>query len=82
MAAKGAPISMTSAKECLHERNVGSIDRILRVVIGLTMVVMSATGTIAAWGYIGVVPLVTGLIGTCPLYRLLGLSTCPLSGRT
>ena len=43
---------------------------------------MAATGTIAAWGYIGVIPLVTGLIGTCPLYRLLGFSTCPLSGRT
>ena len=64
------------------KRNVGSIDRILRVVIGLALVVMAATGTIAAWGYIGVIPLVTGLIGTCPLYRLLGLSTSPLGGRT
>ena len=62
--------------------NVGSVDRILRVVIGLALVVMAATGTIAAWGYIGVIPLVTGLIGTCPLYRLLGFSTGPLSGRT
>jgi hypothetical protein len=64
------------------KRNVGSIDRILRVVIGLALVVMAATGTIAAWGYIGVIPLVTGLMGTCPLYRLLGISTSPLSGRT
>jgi hypothetical protein len=64
------------------KRNVGSVDRILRVVIGLALVVMAATGTIAAWGYIGVIPLVTGLIGTCPLYRLLGFSTCPLSGGT
>lgn len=64
------------------KRNVGSIDRVLRVVIGLALVVMAATGTIAAWGYIGVIPLVTGLVGTCPLYRLLGLSTCPLSSRT
>ena len=62
--------------------NVGSIDRVLRVVIGLALVVMAATGTIAAWGYIGVIPLVTGLVGTCPLYRLLGLNTCPLSSRT
>jgi hypothetical protein len=64
------------------KRNVGSIDRILRVVIGLALVVMAATGTIAACGYIGVIPLVTGLMGTCPLYRVLGISTCPLSGRT
>ena len=64
------------------KRNVGSIDRILRVVIGLALVVMAATGTIAAWGYIGVIPLVTGLMGTCPLYRLLGISTSPLSGKT
>jgi Protein of unknown function (DUF2892) len=64
------------------KRNVGSIDRILRVVIGLALVVMAATGTIAAWGYIGVIPLVTGLMGTCPLYRLFGLSTSPLSGKT
>lgn len=64
------------------KRNIGTIDRILRVVVGLALVVMAATGTIAAWGYIGVIPLVTGLIGNCPLYSLLGLSTCPLSGRT
>ena len=64
------------------KRNVGSIDRILRVVIGLALIILAATGTIAAWGYIGVIPLVTGLMGTCLLYRLLGISTNPLSGRT
>lgn len=64
------------------KKNVGSIDRILRVVIGLALVVMAATGTITVWGYIGVIPLVTGLIGTCPLYSLMGLNTCPVSSRT
>ena len=64
------------------KRNVGTIDRVLRVVIGLALVVMAATGTIAAWGYIGVIPLVTGLFGICPLYRLLGIGTGQVSGRT
>lgn len=58
--------------------NVGGIDKILRVVVGVALVGLAATGTIGIWGWIGVVPLATGLIGWCPLYPLLGLSTCPM----
>lgn len=57
--------------------NVGGIDRILRVVVGLVLVVLAAMGTIGLWGWIGVVPLATGLAGWCPAYTLLGIRTCP-----
>jgi hypothetical protein len=58
--------------------NVGGLDRILRIVLGLALIVMAITGTIGAWGWIGVVPLATGLLKTCPVYSLLGMNTCPM----
>lgn len=58
--------------------NVGGIDRALRVVVGLALIVAAAMGTIGIWGWIGIVPLATGLFGFCPAYKLLGLNTCPL----
>ncbi len=58
--------------------NVGGFDRISRIVAGLLLIVLAATGTIGLWGWIGLVPLATGLSRFCPLYPLLGLSTCPL----
>ena len=57
-------------------RNVGSIDRILRVVVGLGLLVLVFIGPKTAWGYLGLIPLATGLLGTCPLYVLLGIDTC------
>lgn len=59
-------------------RNVGGIDRILRIIVGLVLIGLAATGTVGLWGWIGVVPLVTGLVGTCPAYKLLGMNTCPM----
>lgn len=56
--------------------NVGGIDRILRIVVGIVLVALAATGTIGAWGYIGVVPILTGAIGWCPAYLPFGISTC------
>ncbi|AZV94566.1 DUF2892 domain-containing protein [Kerstersia gyiorum] len=61
--------------------NVGGMDRVLRVVIGLVLIVLAAAGVIGWWGWLGVLPLLTGLARYCPLYRLLGLSTCPLQAR-
>ena len=58
--------------------NVGGLDRILRIVIGLALIALALTGTIGLWGWIGVVPLATAALGFCPLYRVLGLNTCPL----
>jgi hypothetical protein len=58
-------------------RNVGGIDRGLRIVIGLALIALAATGTIGVWGYIGVLPLLTGAIGWCPPYAMFGWNTCP-----
>jgi CHASE2 domain-containing sensor protein len=57
--------------------NVGGIDRVLRIVVGLALIALTLLGYIGMWGWIGVVPLVTGLIGFCPLYTLIGMNTCP-----
>lgn len=56
--------------------NVGTLDRALRVIAGLLLIALSLFGVIGLWGWIGVVPLATGLFSFCPAYRLLGLSTC------
>ena len=56
--------------------NVGSVDRALRVIVGLALIAMVFVGPQTPWGWLGLIPLVTGLVRFCPLYRLLGLSTC------
>ena len=56
--------------------NVGGIDRIARIVIGLVLIGLTLTGTIGVWGWLGVVPLATGLIGWCPPYAIFGFNTC------
>ncbi len=63
------------------KKNEGNLDRTLRVVAGLALIVLAATDTIGMWGYIGVVPVITGLVGLCPLYSLLGINTCPVNSR-
>ncbi|WP_404375161.1 DUF2892 domain-containing protein [Vreelandella aquamarina] len=56
--------------------NVGGIDKIARIVVGLVLIVLTLMGTIGVWGWIGVVPLATGLFNFCPVYSLMGISTC------
>jgi hypothetical protein len=56
---------------------MGMVDRALRAVVGVALVALAATGTIGAWGWIGVVPLATAAIGWCPAYAPFGISTCP-----
>ena len=58
--------------------NVGGIDRVLRAVVGIVLIALAATGKIGVWGWIGVVPLLTSVFSFCPLYPMLGMSTCPL----
>lgn len=58
--------------------NVGGFDRILRIIVGLVLIGLAVTGTVGWWGYIGIVPLVTGLFRFCPAYGLLGMNTCPV----
>ncbi len=62
--------------------NVGGIDKILRIVVGIALIAMAALGVVGTWGWIGVVPLLTGLLGTCPAYSLLGMNTCLLKKST
>jgi Protein of unknown function (DUF2892) len=56
--------------------NVGGIDRIVRIVLGVVLIGLAATSTVGWWGWLGVVPLATGLVGWCPPYAMLGFSTC------
>ena len=56
--------------------NVGTIDRVLRILVGVLLIALTLTGTIGLWGWIGLVPLATGVLRVCPLYPLLGISTC------
>ena len=58
--------------------NEGSFDRALRIVVGLALIGLTVYGVIGVWGWVGVVPLLTGAIGMCPLYSVLGLNTCAL----
>ncbi|HEX6734734.1 MAG TPA: DUF2892 domain-containing protein [Azonexus sp.] len=57
--------------------NVGGIDKILRIVAGIALIAWAVSGG-PLWAWIGIVPLATGLMGWCPAYPLLGISTCPL----
>jgi len=63
------------------KKNEGTLDRALRVVAGLLLIGLAATNTVGVWGYIGIVPLLTGAIGLCPLYSVLGINTCPMHQR-
>ncbi len=56
--------------------NMGTVDRSLRVLAGLVLIGLAATGTVGWWGWLGLVPLATALVGWCPAYTLLGVSTC------
>ena len=58
--------------------NVGGIDKGLRIVAGLVLIALAIAGIGSPWTWIGVVPLLTGLVGFCPVYPLLGISTCPM----
>lgn len=62
----------------LLPRNEHTVDRALRVLLGLGLLSLAVAGPKTVWGFVGLVPLVTGLIGSCPLYTVFGLSTCPI----
>lgn len=58
--------------------NVGGVDRILRIAAGLVLIGLTLAGQIGVWGWIGVVPLLTGIFRFCPAYTLFGMNTCPM----
>ncbi len=57
-------------------KNVGGFDRIARIIVGLVLLGLTAAGVIGAWGWLGVIPLATGIFQFCGLYKLLGINTC------
>jgi O-antigen ligase len=57
-------------------QNIGNIERVVRIVGGLVLIALAATGSVGVWGWLGLVPLATGLVGWCPPYSLLGINTC------
>ena len=63
------------------KKNIGNIERMLRIVVGLVLIGLAATGTVGLWGWIGLLALATGLMGWCPPYALLGWNTCPMKNR-
>ncbi|MEN9472325.1 MAG: hypothetical protein RLZZ495_414 [Pseudomonadota bacterium] len=58
--------------------NVGGLDRIIRIVLGVVLLGLAATGTVGWWGWLGVVPLATGALGWCPPYAIFGFNTCAI----
>ena len=60
----------------LFPQNEHSVERVLRVLVGIGLLALVFVGPKTPWGYLGIIPLVTGLAGTCPAYTLLGISTC------
>lgn len=62
--------------------NEGTIDRTLRVILGLALLALTVVGPKTLWGLVGLVPIITGLAGTCPVYSILGLNTCSMKSKT
>jgi ABC-type branched-subunit amino acid transport system permease subunit len=63
-------------------KNVGGLDRVLRIVIGLGLMVLAATGQVGAWGWVGLIVLATGAFSFCGAYALIGANTCPVKQET
>ena len=65
----------------LFSTNQHFVKRVLRAILGLGVLSLAFVGPKTPWGYLGLVPLATGLLGSCPMYTLFGLSTCPVKAR-
>ncbi|MBC5784902.1 DUF2892 domain-containing protein [Ramlibacter sp. USB13] len=66
----------------IFQANVGTVDRAVRVLVGVVLLLLVAFQVIGLWGLVGIVPLATGLLGYCPLYRVLGINTCGMRKAT
>jgi len=59
-------------------KNVGGVDKVLRIIVGLVLLSLVFVGPQTIWGWVGLVPLFTGIFGFCPLYKVIGLNSCPM----
>ncbi len=59
------------------KKNVGNADRAFRIMLGIGLISLAFVGPRTVWGWVGIIPLLTAFVGICPLYSLLGISTCP-----
>ncbi len=66
----------TPQEEHIMKKNIGSAERTIRIIAGLAILSLAFVGPKNPWAYLGIVPLATGLLGWCPPYALLGISTC------
>lgn len=66
----------------LFPANEAKVERAIRVVLGAALLTLTFVGPKTLWGLVGLVPLVTGLLGSCPLYTLFGISTCPVAKKS
>lgn len=71
-------LNRSTRKELIMVKNVGGIDRILRIVLGLSLAMLAATGVLGPWAWLGLVVMATGVFSFCGLYGLLGIRTCPV----
>jgi hypothetical protein len=60
------------------KKNIHPIERVVRVIVGVVLVIMAFVGPANPWFLLGIIPVLTGLIGLCPLYQLIGISTCKI----
>jgi hypothetical protein len=60
----------------LMKRNESTADRTIRVILGIALLSLMFVGPKTLWGLLGLIPLITGIVGMCPIYRMLGFSTC------
>jgi hypothetical protein len=63
----------------MFKQNVGTVDKAIRVIIGLVLISLVFVGPKTAWGWVGLFPIALAALGTCPLYTILGIKTCPIS---
>jgi hypothetical protein len=61
----------------MFKKNVGNPDRAFRIILGIGLISLAFVGPQTLWGWVGVIPLLTAFVGSCPLYSLLGVNTCP-----
>jgi hypothetical protein len=60
----------------MFQKNMGSLDRMIRIVVGLALVAAAISEALGPWAYVGIVPIITASLGSCPAYSLLGFRTC------